>query len=109
MVPLAFCHLRARLGFRAQTLSHTKFIVHENEDLSCELVRGQGCDFEKVSDLGKASDLLRSWKGLRFWEGQRFWKFSDFKKISNLRRAHDFEKVSDLEKATYLSLSATVR
>ena len=38
------------------------------------LVRGRGCDFEKVSDLGKASDLGKVndlGKGLRFWEGQR--------------------------------------
>ena len=36
MVPLALYHIRARLGFRAQTLGQTKFIVHENEDPSCE-------------------------------------------------------------------------
>ena len=41
------------------------------------LLRGRGCDFEKVSDLGKASDL-RSWEGLRFWEGQQFWEIKRF-------------------------------
>ena len=69
------------------------------------LVRGRGCNFEKVSDLGKASDL-RKVKDLG--KACDFGKVSDFKKINNLRRARDFEKVSDLEKAKYLALSATV-
>ena len=76
-----------------------------------KLVRGRGCDFEKVSDLGKASDLGKVndlGKACDFGKISDFGKLSDFKKVSNLRKARDFEKVGDLEKATYLSLSATV-
>ena len=69
------------------------------------LVRGRGCNFEKVSDLGKASDLE---KVNDLGKACDFGKLSDFKKVSKLRKARDFEKVSDLEKATYLSLSATI-
>ena len=36
MVPLALYHIRAGLGFRTETSGYTKFIVHENEDPSCE-------------------------------------------------------------------------
>ena len=57
------------------------------------LVRGRGCDFEKVRDFGNVNGLGKA---------------CDFGKVSNLRKAPDFEKVSDLEKAMYLSLSATV-
>ena len=37
MAPLALYNIKARLGFRAQTLGHTKIIVHENEDQSCKI------------------------------------------------------------------------
>ena len=57
MAPLALYHVRAHLGFRAQTLGHTKFIVHENQDFGKVSDLGKASNFEKVSDLEMASDL----------------------------------------------------
>ena len=57
MVPLVLYHTRARLDFQAQTLGHTKFIVHENEDPFCE---------------PGARTRLQFWEDKRSWEGQRF-------------------------------------
>ena len=75
MVPLALYHVRARLDFRAQTLRHTKFIIHGNEDLSCEPGARTSLRFWEGQRSWKGQ---RSWEGLQFWEGQRFWEIKRF-------------------------------
>ena len=96
MVPLALYHIRARLGFRAQTLGTQISLCTRTRIHPANLVRGRGCDFEKVSDLGKVSDLEKV---------NDLGKACDFGKVSDFGKLSDFKKVGNLKATFHLTIS----